>query len=271
MSIRRMTLGSGYRYLMASVARGDAAGPPSSSLTAYYSEPGCPPGRFLGSGLAGLGGGCGVELGSTVGEEHLWRMLGMLQDPVTGSPLGRPPGAERTAYVDALKRPRKAPQTVAGFDLTFSAPKSVSVAWGLADEPTRRRLHAAHVAALEFVIGYAERTVFATRTGRGGVVSEDVRGVVGAAFDHWDSRSGDPQLHTHVIVLNRVQATSDRRWRTLDSKALFRAAVGLSELYNGVLADLVTADLRYGWEPERRSHSSVEKWEVAGVGEALRA
>lgn len=266
-----MTLGSGYRYLMASVARGDAAGSAASPLASYYTEPGTPPGRFVGSGLVGLDAGRGIEAGSTVTEEHLWRMLGMLQDPVTGDPLGRAPGGERKAYVDALKRVRKPPKTVAGFDLTFSAPKSVSVAWGLADEPTRRRLHAAHVAALEFVLEYAERTVFATRTGRGGVVSEDVRGVVAAAFDHWDSRSGDPQLHTHVVVLNRVQAVSDGRWRTLDSKALFRAAVGLSELYNGVLADLVTADLGYGWTPEQRRHSPVEKWEVAGVGEALRA
>lgn len=271
MSIRRMTLGSGYRYLMASVARGDAAGRTASPLAAYYTEPGTPPGRFLGAGLAGLESGRGITLGSTVSEEHLWRMLGMLQDPVTGDPLGRAPGGERSAYVDGLQRVRKAPKTVAGFDLTFSAPKSVSVAWGLADEPTRRRIHAAHVAALEFVIEYAERTVFATRTGRGGVVSEDVRGVVAAAFDHWDSRSGDPQLHTHVVVLNRVQTTSDGQWRTLDSKALFRASVGLSELYNGVLADLVTADLGYGWTPERRRHSPVEKWEVTGVGEALRA
>ncbi|MGO4363339.1 MobF family relaxase [Terrabacter sp. RAF57] len=271
MSIRRMTLGSGYRYLMSSVARGDAAGRTGSPLSSYYAEPGTPPGRFLGSGLAGLDTGRGIEIGSIVSEEHLWRMLGMLQDPATGQPLGRAPGAERRAYLDALNRPRKAPKTVAGFDLTFSAPKSVSVAWGLADEATRQRIFAAHVAATEFVIDYAERTVFATRTGRGGVVSEDVRGVVAAAFDHWDSRSGDPQLHTHIVVLNRAQAVSDGGWRTLDSKALFRAAVGLSELYNGALADLVTADLGYGWEPEKRRHSPVEKWEVAGVSEALRA
>ncbi|KRC90324.1 TrwC relaxase [Terrabacter sp. Root85] len=266
-----MTLGSGYRYLMSSVARGDAAGRTGSPLSSYYAEPGTPPGQFLGSGLAGLDDGRGMDLGSIVSEEHLWRMLGMLQDPATGHPLGRAPGAERTAYLDALNRPRKAPKMVAGFDLTFSAPKSVSVAWGLADEVTRQRIYAAHVAATEFVIGYAERTVFATRTGRGGVVSEDVRGVVAAAFDHWDSRSGDPQLHTHIVVVNRAQAVSDGGWRTLDSKTLFRAAVGLSELYNGVLADLVTADLGYGWEPEQRRHSPAEKWEVAGVGEALRA
>ncbi|MGO4362932.1 MobF family relaxase [Terrabacter sp. RAF57] len=271
MSIRRMTLGSGYRYLMASVARGDADGRTASPLTDYYTQVGTPRGRFLGRGLAGLDVGRGIAPGSVVTEEQLWRMLGMLQDPATGAPLGRPPGASRAAYVDGLGRTRKAPKTVAGFDLTFSAPKSVSVAWALADEPTRARIRAAHQAALEFVIGHAEERVIATRTGRGGVVSDDVRGVVAAAFEHWDSRAGDPQLHTHVVVLNRVQAVSDGGWRTLDSKALFRAAVGLSELYIGVLSDLVTADLGYGWAPEARRHSGVEKWEVTGVGEALRA
>ncbi|MBC9822865.1 relaxase domain-containing protein [Terrabacter sp. MAHUQ-38] len=266
-----MTLGSGYRYLMSSVARGDSGGPTTSPLTGYYAEAGTPPGRFLGRGLAGLDAGRGVESGSVVTEEHLWRMLGMLQDPVTAQPLGRAPGAGRAAPVDGLGRARKAPKTVAGFDLTFSAPKSVSTIWALADEASRERIRAAHQAALAFVIAYAEEQVFATRTGRGGVVSEDVRGVVAAAFEHWDSRAGDPQLHTHVVVLNRVQAASDGGWRTLDSKALFRSAVGLSELYNGVLADLVTADLGVGWTPEGRRHSTVEKWEVTGVGAALRA
>ncbi len=144
-------------------------------------------------------------------EEQLWRMLGMLQDPVTGEPLGRRPAAGRgpsssTGWVGS----GQAPKTVAGFDLTFSPPKSVSVAWALADEPTRERIHAAHRQALEQVIAYAERQVFATRIGHGGVVSEDVRGVVATAFDHWDSRAGDPQLHTHVVVLNRVQAVPRR-------------------------------------------------------------
>ena len=271
MSIRRMTLGTGYRYLMSSVARGDQAGPTTSPLSAYYTAAGTPPGRFLGAGLASLDEGRGVAVGSTVTEEHLWRMLGMLQDPATGQALGRAPGAERTAYVGPGRRARRQSKTVAGFDLTFSAPKSVSVAWALGDDATRRRIHAAHVRALEFVMGYAEERVFATRTGRGGVVSEDVRGVVASAFDHWDSRAGDPQLHTHVVVLNRVQAACDGAWRTLDSRALFRAAVGLSELYNGVLADLVTQDLGYRWSPERRRRSPVEKWEVAGVSEKLRA
>ena len=89
-SIRKMTLGAGYRYLMSSVARGDGQGLTSSPLTAYYAESGTPPGRFLGTGLAGLAGGQGVRAGSAVTEEHLFRMLGMLRDPITGEQLGGP-------------------------------------------------------------------------------------------------------------------------------------------------------------------------------------
>jgi conjugative relaxase-like TrwC/TraI family protein len=269
MSMRRMTLGAGFRYLMSSVARSDREGPTADPLAAYYTAEGTPPGRFLGAGLAGLDDGKGVDPGSQVTEEHLWRMLGMLQDPITGAPLGRPPTADRTTCT-GLGRPGRVSRTVAGFDLTFSVPKSVSVAWALADGPTRERIHAAHQRAVEFVIGYAEREVVTTRTGKGGVVSEPVRGIVGAAFDHWDSRAGDPQLHTHVVVLNRVQAASDGGWRTVDSRALFKANVALSELYNGALMDLLTADLGWAWEPQQRARAVSPTWEVAGVAKTLR-
>jgi len=266
MSIRRMTLGAGYRYLMSSVARGDAARG-ASGLTAYYSATGTPPGSFLGSGLAGLDGGRGIPGGAQVTEEHLWRMLGMLQDPVTGAQLGRSPAGGHTAYVDRDGQGRSR-RPVAGFDLTFSAPKSVSTAWALADPATRELIHAAHRRALQLVIEYAEVRVFASRSGKGGRVQEDVRGVVATAFDHWDSRAGDPQLHTHVVVMNRVQ-TVDGVWRTIDSKALFRWTVALSELYQGVLSDCLTETLGWGWEPRERAHSPVPKWEVAGVPQAL--
>lgn len=269
MSIRRMTLGSGYRYLMSSVARMDQSGP-ATGLQSYYAANGTPPGRFLGAGLAGLNNGQGIQQGSIVTEEHLWRLLGMLQDPVTGRQLGQPPSAPRARGVNHLGRPRKAPQAVAGFDLTFSAPKSVSVAWALADDPTRSRIYAAHRRALEAVVAYGESQVFSTRMGKGGVVQEDIRGIIATAFDHWDSRAGDPQLHTHVVVLNRVQAVTDGAWRTLDSKALYRAAVGMSELYNGVLADELSAELGWDWTPETRRRSAEPKWEVDGVPQDLR-
>ena len=99
-------------------------------------------------------------------------------------------------------------------------------------------------------------------------MQERIRGVVAAGFDHWDSRAGDPQLHTHVVVLNRAQ-TADGQWRTLDSKALFKAAVGMSELYNGLLADRLTAALGWNWIAVSRAHSTHVKWEVDGVPETL--
>ena len=63
MSRRRMTLGAGFRDLTSSVARADREGPTADPLKAYYTQEGTPPGRFLGSGLAGLDGGNGVEPG----------------------------------------------------------------------------------------------------------------------------------------------------------------------------------------------------------------
>lgn len=269
MSIRRMSLGAGYRYLMSSVARADGSGHAASALTRYYAESGTPPGRFLGRGLAGLNDGNGVLAGAQVSEEHLFRMLGMLQDPITGEQLGRPPGRGGSACIDSRGVTRKAPLPVAGFDLTFSAPKSVSVVWAVADEVTQGLIYAAHQQALEHVIAYAEERVFSSRSGSGGVVQEDIAGVVAAAFDHWDSRAGDPQLHTHVVVMNRVQ-TTDGVWRTLDSRGVFRSVVGLSEMYNGVLSDYLTEALGWGWEGCARRHSDVPKYEVAGVSARLR-
>ena len=219
-SIRRMSLGSGFRYLMESVATGDGAPVPSDGLTRYYAESGTPPGVFLGSGLAGLGAGAGVEKGALVTEEHLYRMLGLCADPVTGLPLGRPPNnptrpaavgardARRGSTADAddgsdTSKPagRSAARVpVAGFDLTFSPSKSVSAAWALADEDTKAVIYDCHRRAIDYVIAYAEKDVFHSRSGTNGIVTEDIEGIVAAAFTHWDSRAGDPQLHDHVVV-----------------------------------------------------------------------
>jgi len=102
-SIRRMTLGSGYKYLMGSVAQSDGASQHESALTRCYAESGTPPGRFIGQGLAGLGYGLGIEPGTQVTEEHLFRMLGMVQDPLTGEQLGRPPCAQKAPYAERVR------------------------------------------------------------------------------------------------------------------------------------------------------------------------
>jgi conjugative relaxase-like TrwC/TraI family protein len=299
-SLRKMTLGSGYRYLMESVAAGDGGGRhQSTSLSAYYAESGTPPGVFFGAGLASLDGGRGVEKGSAVSEEHLFNMLGMCADPVSGQPSGRQPNrahlslakrlAERmqtitapsgTAERDEALRRMEAEEReadarfrapVAGFDLTFSPSKSVSTAWALADAETKAVIYDCHRRAIEVVLTYAEKEVFGSRSGTGGVVQEDIEGIVAAAFTHWDSRSGDPQLHDHVVVSNRARSVADGNWRTLDGRALFKNVVALSELHQGVLSDLLTESLGWGWDGRSRRHSDQLRWEVTGVPEALMA
>jgi conjugative relaxase-like TrwC/TraI family protein len=254
MTIRRLSVGSGYKYLLKSIAVGDGpATVDTSNLVRYYSESGTPPGTFLGAGLAGLDGGRGVATGQIVTAENLKRMLQDCADPITGEMLGRAPSSK----------------AVGGFDLTFSPSKSVAVAWALGDRRTRDVIYKCHQRAIADVLAYAERDVFRTRSGTRGCVEEEVLGVVAAKFTHFDSRDADPQLHDHVVVLNRVQATSDGRWRTLDSRGLFASTVMLSELHQGVLSDLLTKELGWEWRPRARRSSPVPKWEVAGVTSAL--
>ncbi len=256
-SLRLISLGGGFRYLMESVAVGDGAPERTNSLARYYAESGTPPGVFLGAGLGDVDDGRGVGKGSAVTEEHLKNMLAACSDPVSGEPVGRAPNA-------SAKLP-----PVAGFDLTFSPPKSVSVAWALADEGTKAVIYECHRRAVDYVLTYAERTVFHSRSGSNGIVQEDVTGVVAAAFTHWDSRAGDPQLHDHVVVWNRARSMSDGRWRTLDSRGLFRATVALSSLHEGVLADMLTGTLGVGWDSHTRRHSSRPRFEITGVPETL--
>jgi conjugative relaxase-like TrwC/TraI family protein len=298
-SVRRMSLGAGYRYLMESVASGDGVRGQSKSLTDYYAQSGTPPGVFLGAGLAALDDGRGVEKGSIVSEEHLFNLLGMCADPITGESLGRPPigaplslgtqpagrlqaiapsveGADHEGQrtcIEASERARggllRSP--VAGFDLTFSPTKSVSVAWALADADSKGAIYACHRRAIEIVLTHAEREVFHSRSGKGGVVQEDIEGVVATAFTHWDSRAGDPQIHDHVVVTNRARSVSDGVWRTLDSRGLFKNVVALSELHQGVLSDLLTEALGWAWDGRSRRHSDQLRYEVNGVPETLMA
>ena len=258
-SIRRISLGGGFRYLMDSVAAGDGNPEPSKGLAHYYASSGTPPGVFLGKGLADLDGGRGVVAGTQVTEEHLWNVLVVCGDPVSGEPVGSMPKAPAGG----------AP--VAGFDLTFRLSKSISVAWALGDDETRAGDRKCHRQAIEFVLSYAETEVFCSRSGTNGIVSEDVTGVIAAAFTHFASRADDPQLHDHVVIWNRARSVSDGKWRTLDSRAIFKATTTLSELHQGVLSDLLTAELGVGWEARGRRHSTKPRYEISGVPESLMA
>ena len=152
--MRRMSAGSGYQYLLRSVAAGDGNRVLSTPLTRYYSEVGTPPGRWLGSGVTAFGAGR-LRPGMQVSEEQLALLVGMGRDPVTGEQLGRAyPSYKRlsdrigervaaldpemtqedcaaeTTRIEAEETAAGMRRAVAGFDLTFSVPKSVSVLWG---------------------------------------------------------------------------------------------------------------------------------------------
>ncbi|WP_019874434.1 MobF family relaxase [Sporichthya polymorpha] len=295
MSISRLSAGAGYRYLTRHTAAGDARPGPGQSLTAYYTATGLPPGRWTGAGLPGIGAGDGSGLrpGAVVTEEAIGRLFGTGRNPVTDEPLGlayprfktvaeritervgRLPAdltdPERTAAVAAIEAQEQAkPQrsAVAGFDFTFTVPKSVSVLWALADPELAHAVEQAHHDAVDAVLQVVEERFLHTRTGAGSKIRVPAQGAIAAAFDHWDTRAGDPNLHTHLVIANKVQGP-DGKWRAVDGQVLFAAAVACSEIYDSVLADLLHARLgvRFGYRD--RGPRRTPAFEIAGIPDAL--
>ncbi|WP_433521559.1 MobF family relaxase [Nocardia pseudovaccinii] len=136
---------------------------------------------------------------------------------------------ELSGWVARNSRPNTV--AVAGFDITFSPVKSVSTLWALAPRTVAEKVELAHQRAVRDALGWLEEHAVFTRLGRNGVRQVDVEGIVAACFTHRDSRAGDPDLHTHVLIANRVR-THDGKWRTLDGTAIYRAVVTVSEIYN---------------------------------------
>lgn len=263
--------------------------------TRYYTQAGTPPGRWLGGGLDGLGDDDRhLHAGRRVGADQLRALIQDGADPITHELLGRAFPAhvstadrvraltadlsaqlsadERAARIEQIERQvartNKA-KAVHGFDFTFAPPKSVSVVWALGDAGVREQVEAAHHDAINHVVAMMEADSIRTRQGAGGVVQTETRGVVAAAFDHWDSREGDPHLHTHLVVANRVQGP-DGRWRTLDSRgALMPAQVALSEAYDNHLMDALSSRLGVEWHVRSISRTGREHWEIDGVDDRL--
>ena len=95
-------------------------------------------------------------------------------------------------------------------------------------------------------------------------------GAIAAAFDHWESRTGDPQLHTHLVIANRIQRITDGAWVTLDSRTLYKAAVAASEHYNGLLFDALHRHL--GSDTDIRTpvtSTQNPSQQLTGIDEAL--
>ena len=279
-SMRVMSAGDGYKYLLRTVAAADGDRSLSTPLTRYYAEAGTPAGRWLGNGLPALADGR-IDAGSRVSEAQLELLLGMGRDPGTGAPLGRaypeyaasefgPDGVSSPGSTTLQQTRRRA---VAGYDFTFSLPKSASVLWAIADADTQEKIADAHHRAIDDVLAFMERELAATRAGEvgsnGAVAQVEVTGLIAAAFDHFDSRAGDPQFHTHVVVSNKVRTVFDGKWRSLDGRPLHAATVAISELHNAVFADHLTRALGVGWERREREADRNPVWTIAAVPEEL--
>ena len=120
------------------------------------------------------------------------------------------------------KATRQQTTAVAGYDLTFTPVKSVSTLWAVADRGrSPRQIEDAHHAAVEATLSWLEREVLFTRRGRGGVQQVKAKGLIAGMFTHRDARSGDPHLHTHVAVSNKVQDVAGR-WLAVDGRVLLQ-------------------------------------------------
>lgn len=240
LSIGKLAAGQDEYYLeqaQGPVTRAQAVG---SGVEDYYLADGEAPGQWTGAGASLL------ALRGTVDGDALRRLLGG-EHPASGVALGRAAGAKR----------------VPGFDVTFSAPKSVSVLYGIGDERVRGLIQAAHDQAVRDAFGYLERHAAVTRRGAGGVHSIPGAGLVAAAFRHRTSRAGDPQLHTHVLIAN-LTLGADGRWSALDGRRLYAHGKTAGYLYEARLRALLSREPGVQWTPVGNGIA-----DVAGVPTAV--
>ncbi len=128
-----------------------------------------------------------------------------------------------------------------GYDLTFSAPKSVSIlAVILQDE----RILAAHRIAVQKVLTLIEKEYAISRVKEAESGSEKTENLIFSIFEHMDSRALDPELHSHAILANATQRKNGE-WRTLDSYPIYRDKILLGMYYRAYLAPEL---MRLGFE-----------------------
>ena len=209
----------------------------------YFAGHGEEPGCWLGRGAEAL------RLAGTVSSEQMSRLFGEGYDPGTGVPLGRPFAGQRglTTVTGTGKQRQGAGGQVAGYALSFSPPKSVSLLWALAEEAVSAEVRAAHDAAVNAALEFLQDHAAFTRRGHAGVVQADTDGYLAAAFTHRTSRARDPQLHTHVLVSTKVRASSDGAWLALDGGELFEVQKAAGLVYKAGLRAELSTRLGVAW------------------------
>lgn len=178
-----------------------------------------------------------------------------------------PTDKQLVAFIARESKPKS--NSVAGFDMVFTPPKSMSLAWGLGDKTLREGVQKAHEAAIGDVVKFLEDQVVMTRRGRNGVRQIDIDGgLIATKFRHWDSRSGDPNLHDHLVISNRVKG-SDGQWSAIDGRTLYQWNVAASELYNAKLAEHLESELGLVCVPDATKSELSPVMEIAGINREM--
>ena len=197
------------------------------ALPNYYLDSGEPKGNWHGRGAVRLG----LE-GEIIDGEFLRIMAGLHPRIRGDAHLGRP-------YTE---------DSVRGFDVTASAPKSVSTLFAIGDAHTRAHALAAHDTAVATVVDWIEAHAHTRYRINGRVSIVDAEGTIAATFRQHTSRALDPQLHTHIVIANRVRSP-DGRWLALDARSLKLDQRTVSAIYHATLRSQLTARLGVEWEP----------------------
>ena len=214
LSIGKLRIEDGVDYYLRTVADGTEE---------YYTADREAPGRWIGASRQLLG-----LHGEVFGDDLRAVLVG--RDPTTGLMLA---SSRRT-------RP--------GFDLCFSAPKSVSLLFVFGDSEIRRAVVGAHESAVRAGLDYLEREACWVRRGHAGTRRLRADGFVAAAFRHRTSRAGDPQLHTHVVVVNSARG-ADGKWSALHTYAIYDSAQTAGYLYQAHLRYEISRSLGVRWGP----------------------
>ncbi|MEP7737862.1 MobF family relaxase [Nocardioides sp. 31GB23] len=215
------------------------------------------------NGARGIGGSEPIPPGARA------RLRTELADEIFVEQHGRPPADARERHGFITRESRQRTCSVAGFDLTFTPVKSVSVVWALASPDVAHEVEAAHAAAVQSTLSWLEQNALFTRRGHNGVQQVPAQGLIAAVFTHRDSRAGDPNLHTHVAVSNKVQDSSGH-WLAIDARILYKANVSLSERYNTRLEAELTTRLGLRFEAATRDSRELRPVrEVVGVDSRL--
>lgn len=247
LNLTKLSTHAGIEYLLDTVSNGDVTGGRrDGTFLDYYTASGTPRGRWIGNGLDGLDRASGAVV-ADIDADGLFKHF---RAP-NGKTLGAKPRPEGS---------------VAGFDLTFTLPKSVSVLWAMADRDTQMAILRVHEQAIADTLTWLEREALQSRSGKGGIAQVPVRGAIAANYHHWDTRDGDPHLHTHTVLSNKVQRLSDGKWVTIDARALYRAAVAASEIHSNYLLDQLHTALGVQFV-ERDTTSRAVVMDIDGISE----